>query len=783
MVGLDHFLCYIPRPFSLPRFLAMHAAKPLFDYPKYWAECFGPAPFLPMSREEMDQLGWDSCDIIVVTGDAYVDHPSFGMAIIGRLLEAQGFRVGIISQPDWQSKDDFMKLGEPNLFFGVAAGNMDSMINRYTADRKIRSDDAYTAGGLAGKRPDRVSLVYSQRCKEAYKHVPVVLGGIEASLRRIAHYDYWSDRVRRSILMDATADVLLYGNAERAIVEVAQRLARGEPIEAITDVRGTAFIRKDTPEGWFEIDSTRIDRPGKIDKIINPYVNTQDLSACAIEKDKGPQDDPNEARPVELLPHPKLERDRTVIRLPSFEKVRNDPALYAHANRVLHLETNPGNARALVQRHDDRELWLNPPPIPLTTEEMDYVFAAPYARVPHPAYAGAKIPAYEMIRFSVNIMRGCFGGCTFCSITEHEGRIIQSRSHESILHEIEEMKNVPGFTGVVSDLGGPTANMYRLACKSHEIEKHCRKPSCVFPGICENLNTDHSSLIELYRKARALPGVKKILIASGLRYDLAVESPEYVKELVTHHVGGYLKIAPEHTERGPLDKMMKPGIGSYDRFKRMFEKYSKEAGKEQYLIPYFIAAHPGTTDEDMMNLALWLKANGFRADQVQAFYPSPMASATAMYHTGKNPLRKVTYKSEGVTVVKSEEQRRLHKAFLRYHDPKGWPLLREALIRMGRADLIGNGKHQLIPAHQPATEGYQSARRKNSTPVGSKKAGQGGKILTQHNGLPPRSHDGNAWDKREQAKAAAEARRKAASGGGKPSGKNRKPSQRPAVPR
>lgn len=761
----------------------MHAAKPLFDYPKYWAECFGPAPFLPMSREEMDLLGWDSCDIIIVTGDAYVDHPSFGMAIIGRLLEAQGFRVGIISQPDWQSKDDFMKLGEPNLFFGIAAGNMDSMINRYTADRKIRSDDAYTAGGLAGKRPDRASLVYSQRCKEAYKHVPVVLGGIEASLRRIAHYDYWSDKVRRSILMDATADILLYGNAERAIVEVAQRLARGEAVEQITDVRGTAFIRKTSAPDWFEIDSTRIDRPGKVDKILNPYVNTQDLQACAIEQDKGPIEDPNEAKVVQLLPNPKIERDRTVIRLPSFEKVRNDPALYAHANRVLHLETNPGNARALVQRHGDHDIWLNPPPIPLTTEEMDYVFASPYARVPHPSYGNEKIPAYEMIRFSVNIMRGCFGGCTFCSITEHEGRIIQNRSHESILHEIEEMKKLPGFTGVVSDLGGPTANMYRIACKSPDIETHCRKPSCVYPGICENLNTDHSSLIELYRKARALPGVKKILIASGLRYDLAVESPEYVKELVTHHVGGYLKIAPEHTERGPLDKMMKPGIGSYDKFKRMFDKFSKEAGKEQYLIPYFIAAHPGTTDEDMMNLALWLKANGFRADQVQAFYPSPMASATAMYHSGKNPLRKVTYKSEGVAIVKSEEQRRLHKAFLRYHDPKGWPMLREALQRMGRADLIGSGKHQLIPAHQPATEGYQSARRKNSTPVGSKKAGQGGQILTQHNGLPPRSHDGNAWDKREQAKAAAEARRKAATGGGKPSGKSRKPSQRPVAPR
>ena len=503
----------------------MQAAKPLYDYPKYWAECFGPAPFLPMSREEMDQLGWDSCDIIIVTGDAYVDHPSFGMAIIGRLLEAQGFRVGIIAQPNWQSKDDFMKLGEPNLFFGVAAGNMDSMINRYTADKKIRSDDAYTPGGLAGKRPDRASLVYSQRCKEAYKHVPIVLGGIEASLRRIAHYDYWQDKVRHSILIDASADILLYGNAERAIVEVAQRLSQGESIESITDVRGTAFVRRDTPQGWYEIDSTRIDRPGRVDKIINPYVNTQDTQACAIEQAKGEVEDPNEAKVVQILDSPRMTREKSVIRLPSFEKVRNDPVLYAHANRVLHLETNPGNARALVQKHGEVDVWFNPPPIPMSTEEMDYVFGMPYARVPHPAYGKERIPAYEMIRFSVNIMRGCFGGCTFCSITEHEGRIIQNRSPDSIIREIEEMRDkVPGFTGVVSDLGGPTANMYRIACKSHEIEKHCRKPSCVFPGICENLNTDHSSLIELYRKARALPGVKKILIASGLRYDLAVES-------------------------------------------------------------------------------------------------------------------------------------------------------------------------------------------------------------------------------------------------------------------
>ncbi|NLY12639.1 MAG: YgiQ family radical SAM protein [Gammaproteobacteria bacterium] len=762
----------------------MHAAKPLYDYPKYWAECFGPAPFLPTSREEMDQLGWDSCDVIIVTGDAYVDHPSFGMAVIGRVLEAQGFRVGIISQPDWRNKDDFMQLGEPNLFFGVAAGNMDSMINRYTADRKIRSDDAYTAGGEAGKRPDRASLVYSQRCKEAYSHIPVVLGGIEASLRRIAHYDYWQDSVRRSILMDATADILLYGNAERAIVEVAQRLSWGESIAQIDDIRGTAFIRRNTPEGWFELDSTRIDRPGRVDRIINPYVNTQDTDACAVEQQAATTVQHNDVQVVQLIDHPRLTRERTVIRIPSFEKVRNDPVLYAHANRVLHLETNPGNARAIVQRHADQDIWLNPPPIPLTTEEMDYVFGLPYARVPHPKYGNAKIPAYETIRFSVNIMRGCFGGCTFCSITEHEGRIIQNRSHDSILQEIEDMRDkVPGFTGVVSDLGGPTANMYRLACNSPEIEAACRKPSCVFPGICQNLNTDHTSLIELYRKARDLPGVKKVLIASGLRYDLAVESPEYVRELVTHHVGGYLKIAPEHTEEGPLEHMMKPGIGSYERFRKMFERFSKEAGKEQYLIPYFIAAHPGTTDKDMLNLALWLKSNNFRADQVQAFYPSPMATATAMYHSGKNPLRKVTYKSPATEIVKSEEQRRLHKAFLRYHDPKSWPLIREALIRMGRKDLIGDSKQHLVPAQQPQNDGYRSARRKNSTPSKGEKAAR--PLLTQHTGLPPRAtgaaDDKPQWHKREQAKAAAEAKLRAERSK-KPAGKGGKRSS-PAKPR
>lgn len=777
------------------------AAKPLTSYRKYWAARFGTARFLPTSRAEMEALGWDSCDIVIVTGDAYVDHPSFGMAVIGRMLEAQGFRVGIIAQPDWHSADPFKALGKPNLFFGVTAGNMDSMINRYTADRKIRSDDAYTPGDVGGRRPDRAAIVYSQRCKEAWTDVPIVLGGIEGSLRRIAHYDYWQDKVRRSIVVDAKCDLLLYGNAERAIVEIAHRLAAREPVQQITDVRGTAFVRRETPQGWFEIDSTSVDLPGRVEAHVNPYLMVSEQAkangaSCAKEEEAqavaaaaearsslplpraGVGRGEGAAKPLRFVPNPSLRkaenphpspltqagegagprvkpppRDRSVIRLPSYEQVRADPVLYAHANRVLHLETNPGNARALVQAHGEgataRDVWINPPPIPLTTAEMDHVFDLPYARSPHPRYAdehgshdgATKIPAWEMIRFSVNIMRGCFGGCTFCSITEHEGRIIQSRSEDSIIKEVEAIRDsVKGFTGTISDLGGPTANMYRIGCKSPEIEAACRKPSCVYPGICPNLNTSHDPLIKIYRRARALKGIKKILIGSGLRYDLAVQSPEYVKELVQHHVGGYLKIAPEHTEQGPLTKMMKPGIGSYDRFKQMFEKFSAEAGKKQYLIPYFIAAHPGTSDEDMMNLALWLKRNGFRADQVQTFYPSPMATATAMYHTNKNPLRKITRESETVDIVRGDKRRRLHKAFLRYHDANNWPLLREALKKMGRADLIGNGKQHLIPTYQPLTDGsYQSARRKNSTPVVLKPVQPvKGRILTQHTGLPPR---------------------------------------------
>ena len=568
----------------------MSAAPDLFSHRPFWAHSLGPAPVLPTCREEMDAMGWDSCDVIIVTGDAYVDHPSFGMALVGRLLEAHGFRVGILAQPDWRDPSSFLALGRPNLYFGVTGGNMDSMVNRYTADRKVRRDDAYTPAGEGGRRPDRSVIVYAQRCREVYRDVPVVVGGIEGSLRRIAHYDYWSDKVRRSILLDAKADLLLYGNAERALVELTHRLSRGESIEQIRDLRGTAFATRGGREGFVEVDSTDIDTPGPVDARPDPYAMepaTKEGSSCST-KSNARETSGNlvQLKRRKNLAALRAPRSSQVIRMPAYDDVRDDPVLYAHASRVLHLEANPGNARALVQRHGDRDVWLNPPPIPLSTEEMDRIYELPYTRRPHPTYGDAKIPAYEMIRFSITIQRGCFGGCSFCSITEHEGRQIQSRSEDSILREIERVRDtVPGFTGVISDLGGPTANMYRLACKDPKIEAACRKPSCVFPGICPNLNTDHSSLVRLYRKARALPGIKKILIASGVRYDLAVESPEYVEELVAHHVGGYLKIAPEHVAEGPLQAMQKPGIGTYDRFKELFDKASAKAGKEQYLDP------------------------------------------------------------------------------------------------------------------------------------------------------------------------------------------------------
>ena len=720
-------------------------AKNIFSYTSSRTRRSKAAPFLPMSREEMDLLGWRYCDIIIVSGDAYIDHPSFGASIIGRVLEAQGFKVGIIAQPDWRSAKDFKALGRPRLYYGITSGNMDSMVNRYTAERKIRSDDAYTPGGVAGKRPDRALLVYAQRAKEAYPGIPVVVGSIEASLRRVAHYDYWSDNIRRSVLPDCKADLLVYGNAERAMVELSHRMASGEPVGSIRDLRGTAFMvpRGWKPaEDWVEIDSSHLDKPGPVKPHPNPYF--PEIEACQAKKaadlKKTVMAGAGKPESVETVKAQRISLHRradgkTVVRLPSFEQVKDDPVLYAHASRVLHQESNPGNARALVQAHGERDVWLNPPPLPLSMEEMDGVYGLPYARAPHPAYGDERIPAWEMIRFSVNIMRGCFGGCTFCSITEHEGRIIQSRSEDSIIREIEEIRDkVEGFTGFISDLGGPTANMYRLGCRNPKVQAVCRRLSCVYPSICKNLNTDHGPLIHLYRRARAVPGIKRIFIGSGVRYDLAVCSPEYVRELVTHHVGGLLKIAPEHTEPNVLSKMMKPGIGTYDAFKRLFDKYSREAGKEQYLVPYFIAAHPGATDEDMLNLALWLKRHDFRPDQVQTFMPTPMALASTMYYSERNPLEPVSYDSEKVETARKGQVRRLHKAFLRYHDPENWQLLRTWLRQHGHGDLIGSGPDALVPAWKSAP--VKGARFQAGKPLPS---GQGnrkptGKAGGQHGG-------------------------------------------------
>jgi uncharacterized radical SAM protein YgiQ len=726
--------------------LPIHNFADIRDYPKYWPIDMLPTDFLPMSKSEMDDAGWDSCDIILVSGDAYIDHPSFCTAIVGRYLEAFGFRVGVISQPDWHSKTDFMKLGRPNLFFGVTAGNMDSMINHYTADRKIRTDDAYTPGAVAGKRPDRAVTVYTQRLREAYKDVPIILGGIEASLRRIAHYDYWSDTVKNSVLADSKADILVYGNGERPMAEIAYRLSQGESVKQILDVRGSAVMVHDALPQWYGVDCRSVDHNAAIDPMPNPY-----CSYCASSKNKDyKNNDSNDLLSVNALPTIEpigkdvniesqneikcLTIDERVdysakvkpavkthefeyLLLPSAEKVKQDQLLYAHAARIFIRETNPDCARALLQKHGERYVWVNPPAIPLTTPELDWVYTLPFKRIPHPSYGEANIPAYEMIKTSVSLMRGCFGGCSFCSIVAHEGKFIQSRSQDSVLSELEEIKDkTPGFTGVISDLGGPSANMYRLGCMNEKARKVCRKPSCLYPEPCQFLNTDHSHLIELYRAARNLPFIKKILVASGVRIDLALKDKRYIKELVMYHVGGYLKIAPEHTETEVLSKMLKPGTDVYYRFKELFDSYSSTANKKQYLIPYFMSSHPGSSLLSMINLARWLKANGFRVDQVQNFYPTPMAGATTMYYTGIDPYENIDGSTKpSVVVAKGEIARRTQKAILRYHDSVNFRVIRDVLRELKLEALIGRSKESLVPPGDRSEQYHQNSFKSASS--------------------------------------------------------------------
>ncbi len=629
-----------------------------------WTERYA-APPLPMTAAEMAARGWDYVDVVFVTGDAYVDHPSFAMAILGRVLEAAGYRVAILSQPDWRSCAPWRQFGRPRLFFGISAGNMDSLINHYTANRKVRNDDAYSPGGRIGLRPDRATLPYCHRAREAFPGVPIIAGGVEASLRRLAHYDYWSDTVRRSILLDCKADLVVYGMAEDSIVEIARRLEKGETVRDLRTMRGMAYAlgASETP----------------------PPDEAARLTACAPW-------------------------GTDAIVLPSYEAVKADKLAFAEATRLIHLNTNPYNARTLVQYHDRQAVVATPPALPISKEAMDRIYDLPYTRRPHPSYT-EPIPAYEMIKDSVTIMRGCFGGCTFCSITAHQGRIIQSRSQESVLREVRKMAADPEFAGVISDIGGPTANMYEMRCTRPDVEAKCKRLSCVHPTVCKLLGTDHGPLIELMRRARSEPGIRKALVASGVRMDLAQRSPEYMAELTAHHVGGHLKVAPEHTDPHVLATMKKPDIDDFGGFAREFKKASQKAGKaKQYLVPYFIASHPGSDLHAMIDLALFLKRNGYRPDQVQDFIPAPFDVATCMYYTGLDPFTK-----QEVYIARGMRDRKMQRALMQFFKPVNWFTVREALLQAGRQDLIGNGCDCLIPA-QPPKEAIEARRRRANEP-------------------------------------------------------------------
>jgi uncharacterized radical SAM protein YgiQ len=587
----------------------------------------------------MAARGWDAVDVVLISGDAYVDHPSFANGLIGRLLEAAGFRVAVLAQPDWNTCEPWRQFGRPRLFFGVSAGNMDSMINHYTANRKVRNDDAYSPNGEIGRRPDRATLAYCQRSREAFPGVPVVAGGVEASLRRLAHYDYWSDTVRRSIILDSKADLVVFGMGERTGLEVARGLDAGKTVKELRDIRGVAYR----------------------------------LGAS----------EPPPAGP-------------DTLELPTYETVTTDKLAFCEMTRISHLETNPHNARRLVQRHGREAVVVNPPALPLEQPEMDQVYGLPFTRKPHPSYGAARIPAFEVVENSVQIMRGCFGGCTFCSITAHEGRIIQSRSQESVITEIKLLASQPGFKGTVSDIGGPTANMYQMRCTRPEVEAKCRRLSCVHPTVCKLLGTNHGPLKELMREARTVEGVKRVLVASGVRMDLARRDPEYLEELAAHHVGGHLKVAPEHTDPEVLNLMKKPSADDYVEFDKAFKDASRRVGKKQYTVPYFIASHPGSGLEQMIDLAVFLKRNGYKPDQVQDFIPSPFDIAACMYHTGLDPMTR-----EPVTITKGLRDRRTQRALLQFFKPENYFEVRRALEQAGRHDLIGSGCDCLIPARPP----------------------------------------------------------------------------------
>lgn len=614
--------------------------------------------FLPITIDDVRSRGWDQLDIIFVSGDAYIDHPAFGVPLLARWLESFGFRVGIIPQPDWRSKEPFMALGRPRLFFAVSAGAMDSMVAHYTPARKLRHDDAYTPGNRHGARPNRATLIYTSRLKEAFRDVPVLIGGLEASLRRFAHYDFWENKVRRSILLDAKADLLIYGMGERAILEVAERLRNGELISGIRDVRGTAWIG---------------------------------------------------SRPEE----------RPCLELPSHEAVADSKERFTAAFRLAYLEQNPWSARTIAQPHGQRWLVCTPPALPLSQQELDAVYALPFEKAPHPSYR-EQIPAWEQIKSSITSHRGCFGGCAFCAITMHQGKTIQSRSESSIMSEIDDLARKSWFRGSISDIGGPTANMYGLACGNPEAMKSCLRESCIFPAICKNLHTSDKRAAGLLQAARKRSGVKHIAVSSGVRYDLLEVQPGYFRELVGHHVGGLLKIAPEHLAEHVTNLMRKPGRKAFEKFLLRFRDESNRLGKRQTIVPYLISGHPGCRLEDMLELALALKKIGLKVEQVQDFTPTPGTISSCMFHTGIDPLT-----GKPVYVASSDREKGLQKALLLWHQPTERAKVIEALQQLGRASdaalLLGE---RVGPAKTGLTSGggAKSSPRPRNAATHTKKA-------------------------------------------------------------
>jgi uncharacterized radical SAM protein YgiQ len=606
--------------------------------------------FIPTSRTEMERRGWAELDVLFVTGDAYVDHPAFGAPLLARLLEAEGFRVGILPQPDWRDPKAFQLMGRPRLFAAISAGAMDSMVNRYTAARKVRNNDAYTPGGRAGRRPDRAVIAYTAAVKGAFKGLPTVIGGIEASLRRLAHYDYWDDKVRRSALVDSKADLLLFGMAESALTALARRMAAGETIDAVRDLPGTAYLAAEAP--------------------------------------------------------------KEALHLPSYEEVAADPEAYNRAFRLAAEQANPFCGRTLAQLHGSRVLVVNPPAAPLSEAQLDGLYALPFSKRPHPGCT-EPIPAYEQIRFSVTSHRGCFGGCAFCAITHHQGKTIQSRSVASVRDEVDRLSKHPEFRGTITDVGGPTANMYGLGCGDEKAQAACRRGSCLFPAPCRHLRTSDRQAADLLRTLRDHPAVKHLFVASGIRYDLLPHQPRYFSDLLRHHVGGLLKVAPESSSEKVTRVMRKPGPRLFGDFLQAFRERSREIGLRQAVVPYFISAHPGCTLGDMVETALFLKRNRLKVEQVQEFTPTPGSLATCIYHTGRDP-----FTGEAVHVPRTTRERRLQKALLLWHLPENRGDVLEALRLCGREDLqeelLGKEERPLRPSKKPAgdRERTKSRRRK-----------------------------------------------------------------------